>query len=485
MAKTHLILTDDALTVVPSNDHAETFLSYQEKIIVKNGPPHWGTTVEKQKRFAFKVIRDNPKVIQTMQGFWFDLKRHLEEKGYEVTVEDLRQPFPMPRMDLMKGFRFSQAELLEDFLSYNMSGLLGAPTRYGKTVLMENTVRAFPGLTTVVTAPGVDLVKQLYEHLREALPHREVKMIGGSSRVKYPSEDITVVSMDSLDKADTGRTRLLLVDEPHAAVTNSRLPLLNDFKKARRFGYGATLTGRFDGKDRLITGLIGPVLAERTYLEAVAEKAICPLYVLFLRIPISKDQARKSWNRDKAYKNLFFQSDRIASITRKICRELLPQDWQTLMFIKNEPQAEFYLDQIGAEGTIAMAKRMSAAERHEVMELMKQASIKRCLATDIYSQGVTFSHVRAMINLAGGGANTTTIQKPGRLAEIRPDKNCGIIFDFMFYPAEGSTSKDFGSGTNFLFIDSRNRFKAYTDKGYTVIMVDTFGHLKSEFQKLM
>ena len=81
-----------------------------------------------------------------------------------------------------------------------------------------------------------------------------------------------------------GSTELLLADEPHALVTSTRLGVIDGFLKARRYGYGATLKGRFDGRDKLITGIFGPVLAERTYLEAVEEGAICPLNIIMFQI---------------------------------------------------------------------------------------------------------------------------------------------------------------------------------------------------------
>ena len=345
------------------------------------------------------------------------------------------------------------------------------------TTLIKNTLKAYSGLTTVVTAPGADLVTQLYKDIKEELPHREVKLIGAGSKVQYPSEDITVISMDSMDKADFGRTELLIIDEPHAAVTDSRLPILNSFQKARRLGFGATLHGRYDGKDALITGLIGPVLAERTYTEAVAEGAICPLKVYMLRIPVHARSAKTSWNRTQAYKNLLFESPKMAEIADKLCKQLIPDGWQTLIFIKNEKQADLYLKYIGEAGTIAMAKKLTAKQRKEIMERMRGDDIKRCIASDIYSQGVTFNHVRVMINMSGGGNNATTIQKPGRLAEVREGKKAGVIIDFAFYPADGLNMQNCGEGLRMMFVDSNSRRKAYTDKGYEVIDVSSFDEL--------
>jgi superfamily II DNA or RNA helicase len=471
----HLMWDDSVLTIAPSSAALEKFLTYREKSLIQDPKNPWKKVTKVTVNPLYKVVsqQNGYNVIQTMQGMWLKVKTFLEEQGWDVKFYDMRVTFPKPRLDLMCGFRFRQEELLKSFLNTNCSGLLGAPTRYGKTTLIKNTLRAFPNVHTVVTAPGADLVKQLHDDIKEALPHREVKLIGAGS-TKSPCDDINVASMDSLHKCDASACKLLLIDEPHACVTDSRLPELTKFDKARKIGFGATLKGRFDQRDILIEALIGPVIAERTFQEAVAEGAVCPLIVYMIVIPLSGN----SDDRDLAYKTHLFKGERVAKAVRWICHELLPSDWQTLIFIKNEDQAEYFLDWVGQAGTIAMAKRMTKKEREALMERMRGDEIKRCLASEIYAQGVTFNHVRSLINLSGGGANTSTIQKPGRLAEVRPDKKCGVVFDFFFTPGTGR-----GSGTQALCRESMARVNAYTEKGYEIIYVDSYNALEQSFKE--
>lgn len=349
-----------------------------------------------------------------------------------------------------------------------------------KTTLMVNYAKAYPGVPIVVIAPGVDLCTQLRDDFTgsRGVGDREVKLICSGSRNKEMSYDgITICSADSVDKLDPGVVRLLLADEPHALVTDRRVSAINKaFPIARRIGFGATLKGRFDGADDLIEGLFGPVLAERTYLEAVEEGAICPLAVIF----IDRWLDRAYGNRDRAYKQLLFENAHMANLTARLCNEVIPQHFQTMLFIKNEKQAELYRNEIGVDTTIAMAKRMSVKEREHVTELMRTDVIKRCLCTDIYVQGVTFSDVRVLINCEAGGNNTTAIQKPGRLAEIRPGKKCGIVFDFFFKDASGNLDK-----AACLVRDSFNRQLAYNEKGYSVIHVNTVDEAKQRFNELV
>jgi hypothetical protein len=134
-----------------------------------------------------------------------------------------------------------------------------------------------------------------------------------------------------------------------------------------------------------------------------------------------------------------------------------------------------------------MAKRMSNKEREECDRLMKENIIKRCLCTKIYVQGVTFSDVRVLLNLEAGGNNTSAIQKPGRLAEIRPGKKCGIVIDLLFVPPGekwGGYDRSINAWIN-LCKDSEARLTAYREKGYDITVVNNIDQLKDKFNELI
>lgn len=350
------------------------------------------------------------------------------------------------------------------------------------TTLMVNTLRAFPSLPAIVVAPGVDLVNQLYDDLtgERGVKGREIRKITGSTSNKVPSTDgITVCTIDSLRYVDETHPRLLLADEPHSLVTDTRLALLNKFTNARRIGFGATLTGRFDGRDKLITGAFGPVLVNRTYKEAVAEGAICQLNVIFLKINLTPTFA---YSRNNAYDKALFLNPTMANTVAAICKDVIPAEWQTLVFIANKAQADLYLNSIGEDTALAMAMTMSAKERAALTAKMRENNIKRCLCTNIFVQGVTFSDLMVLVNCNAGSKYTSTIQKPGRLAEIRPGKKCGIVIDFMFTPPEGMEVDD-GEWKR-PYVDSISRRKVYKNMGYGIYDAEDMHELKSIFKQL-
>lgn len=415
------------------------------------------------------------------QGFWKSLKDHLEAKGHSVHVTKTAEAIlPLPNLAAARiGLREWQWPWILKAMLCGDSGLIGAPTRWGKSYGMTALCNAFAGARTVITAPGVSLCRQLYEHFCEHLPARDIRGVYTGSRSKTQGPDITVCSVDSLHLMDYDDTDLLIIDEPHAVVSEERMPKLVKFRRARKYGFGATLDGRFDKKDRLIEGLIGPVISNVTYREGVACGAISPLKVIMIKVPFSKDTLPGNLPREVVYKRLLTQSSRTAGLVKRLLTEVIPDDWQTMAFIVDEKQAEFYLREAFPEhGTIAMAKRMTDKERDIVTDRIASGELVRVLASNIYVQGVTFPDLKVVLNLANGGATTTAIQKPGRLLQTRPGKNYGVMIDFMF------ECKDWEDETRSRppyagFIgECASRLKKYREIGYDVHIIDNAADAK-------
>ncbi len=412
---------------------------------------------------------------------------HISGPVHEVPVRLERKKLPAPTgkiNHLVTGFTMQRLEMGEYF-GFEVEGedkkfLMGNFMVTHNSTLMRNILRAWPTTQTIVILPGADLLRQCHEELKAEIPDREIKLIGAGSKTQYQSEDITVVSMDSLHKVDPGPVKLMVIDEPHAVVASSRINYLPLFTNARRYGLGATLNGRYDGRDFLLEGHVGPVLAKRTYTEGVAEGAICPIKVMMIRWPI----ANISGDRDNAYRTQLFENELIGRCARYLSDVVIPRDWQMLYFIKTESQADFLSDCIGRDVSVAMAKKLSDKERKAMTERVRKNHIKRVICSDIYVQGVTFHEVMVLVNCGGGGASTSTIQKPGRLAEIRKGKSAGLMIDFLFTTQnEGMPNCDaealspgkmrgMSEGVGCLVRESYLRLKAYHDIGYDVDIVE-------------
>jgi superfamily II DNA or RNA helicase len=479
----HLVLDESCVLVVPATRDLEKLLTFTEKVMEKEEGKRGQKVVKRQVPMYTKhALPENPKLhaLQAPQGFWLKIQKHLEAQGVRVTVTDVRLKFPEPDFSRIHGLRFSQEPLLKEALYKKFSGLIGAPTRFGKSSLLLNTLRAYPGLKTVVTLPGVDLIEQLHAELEKSLPERDVQLLHGGSRKRTQGPDITVVSMDSLDKCDHAGTRLVLIDEPHALVTDGRMPDFTKFERARKIGFGATLEGRFDNRDPLIEGLIGPVLAERTYREAIAEGAIAPIVVYMLPLPV---KGFYCYDRNAAYKKIMWENEVFARWIKWIAESLVPMEWQVMGFIQNEKQANYLQARMGnLIVEVAMAKLMTKNERKDMTDRLRSADTRFCLASNIYAQGVTFSKLRVVLNLSGGGASTGTIQKPGRVAELIAGKRCGVVFDFLFEAPADHSDDDMRGACWQPVWESKARKAYYEAKGFEVYVPRTQQQLVEMFR---
>jgi superfamily II DNA/RNA helicase len=124
---------------------------------------------------------------------------------------------------------------------------------------------------------------------------------------------------------------------------------------------------------------------------------------------------------------------------------------------------------------------MTDKQRDALFAMMSDGSISRCLASDIYAQGVTFSDLRAVVNLGGGGPYTNTVQKPGRLAEIRPGKVSGLMVDIMWDP-EGARP---GTPYGMLVHDAKGRYEVYKEKGYNIHFVHNREELRDTIAEIV
>ncbi len=480
--KLRLVRTNSDLVIVNSTRTLETKLGFMKKSLVQDPQKPWERKTKKTRVDLFEVLNEaGPRVVVCPQGLWRVVRLWAKSKDIDVLETDDRPAFPAPRLDLIKGLRFSQKPLVCSALLANTSGLIKAPTRYGKSRLIFSILRAFPGVRTVVVTPGVDLIEQTLQELKAHLPGRDIVLLGGGSRVQTQGPDITLCSMDSMHKCDHSQTQLVIVDEPHMVVTDSRAPELAKFVHARKYGLGATLSGRFDQADLMIEALIGPILAEITYRQAVAEGAI--LQIVAFMIEVKFDYVPYS-NRDQAYRHIIYNNGALAGTIAKVCDEILPEDWQTIVFISNEKQALQIANTMSTE-VIAMDKRLTKKERKEMMRQMASNTLKRCVSSEILSTGVTFPDLRAIVMAAGGGGSITAIQKPGRLAQVMPGKSFGYLIDFRMVPRfkhnlePGSISKAVFMVLN----DSRLRQAAYEDLGYKVEILNNVDELPAALAK--
>jgi superfamily II DNA or RNA helicase len=132
--------------------------------------------------------------------------------------------------------------------------LVQSATGSGKSLIIVSAIEPFVTKAEhqdkiFVVAHKIELIEQLYNHIKQWLPQVEVGIIGNKSQYKPNlSALIQVVSIQALVyQKELPPVKLLIIDEAHHCAANSYIKLFQRYPEAYRLGLTAT-PRRIDGK---------------------------------------------------------------------------------------------------------------------------------------------------------------------------------------------------------------------------------------------
>ena len=261
--------------------------------------------------------------------------------------------------------------------------------------------------TIVVAVPDKDVTRKNYEDLKELLPDRRVGLVMSGSNIV--SDDIQVITLDSLHKLSPDDVGVVIVDEMHTASADSRSDKLLAFTKARFWGVSATPDGRYDGKDRVAEGIFGPVVATFSYQDGVKAGCLVPLKVLWLDAPepqMGAEHFCKYAKRESRYDYGVFYNINLNRLIGRIFKSI-PRELQALGMLKFTKHMEYVLRGCATEhccplpeqahagtdpkafppATFLHVHAVSAADRKSLYYRMKNGEVRKAIATEVYKQG--------------------------------------------------------------------------------------------------
>ena len=326
---------------------------------------------------------------------------------------------------------------------------------------------------SVFAAPSKDITKKNAEEVAKLLPHRDVGLI--MSGINRPSDDIQVITLDSLHRLNPLEVGLLIVDEMHTSASDSRAADILKFVNARKYGVSATPLGRFDGKDPVAEGLFGPIVVQKNYKDGVEAGALVPIEVIWVNSPepsVGMGKYMLYKTRDGKVKagsiNNHGQNRIIAQILR-----LLPHDVQCLVitqFIEHMHHILQYCDDDVAYAHAQTSdkelrkfpgvKAISAKERNEIYARIASGEMKKVVSTHIFKEGVNFVHLNVVVNASGGGSDIAAAQIPGRASRKSEGKDKAYMVEF-WHPWD----TDLGKAGPLLAADKQRR-KVYNELGF-------------------
>jgi superfamily II DNA or RNA helicase len=403
-------------------------------------------------------------------GFISKVNNLLTKAGYKVEIVDINSEHPRTDRfaldwdNVVNNFKFRerQEEVLVKVAS-NYRGVVSAPTGFGKSFQYKAMCLLFSKARIIITTKRVDIVESIKLDLSTVIPN--IGQIGGG--IHKPSR-ITIVTADSLHKVDPEDVDIVIGEEVHELAADSYAVQLSRFKRARMYGFTATPTGRMDNADIRIESLFGPIVFNMSYPEAVKLGLVVPIKVKWIPVrgdnPASGmvDIPKKRWG---LWRNEY-RNQLIASAAREF-----DEDEQVLIMVTTFEHA-VYLRQHLPEFTLCYAERgddadfnrylkngmlppdepvMTSKRRQELRKDFTSGKLKKVIATDVWSTGVSFNGLAVMIRADARGSEIMDSQIPGRVSRLDKANNkaeglvidCGDEFDNGFRLAANKRKKNY------------------------------------------
>lgn len=435
------------------------------------------------------LYSESGNILTTLPGFGHRILEYLRKTGTPYRLLDGRSPLPKPDFDrACQGLRDYQIEPVVDMLMAG-GGILSAATGFGKTKIASAIINAFDpeqlklrGTPRIVfSAPDKDINYKNWEALSKYMPDREVGLVMSGYR-KF-SDDIQVITLDSLHLVDPDEVGILIVDEVHTSASETRVESLSKFMNAARWGVSATPSGRFDGGDMLIEGLFGPVVCQRTYQDAVKLGALVPIEVYWVKAPtpaVGMDYYNHYKTRDAKIRAAIVNNPPYAKLVADLVKRV-PESRSVLCFTQwiaqmanihaHCPEVEYVHAQ--TKDGVGTIRPITPKQRKEIYARMESGETRKMLATHCWKQGVDFPSLDIVVNASGGGSDIVAKQIPGRASRKADGKDKAYVVDFIH---EWDVDPDTRKPGPVLSSDYSRR-RSYAELGFEQHFVDSVDEL--------
>lgn len=432
----------------------EPYLRYEKKKLLYGAnryDPNTGfkhNKVEVVEKLCFRY--DTFGRMITSFGFIYRVVSLLKQAGYAVeiteTVFEKERPncneVDMDNVENHFHFRERQHDCLKAIIS-KPSGVIHAPTGFGKMALIVMTCLMFPHAKIDVVTRRSGLVNKLNAYLTKYIP-----LVGqvGDGRKEFGR--VTVYTAASLHHSDF-KADIVLVDEAHELLADESSSNLARYRHARMYAFTASPYGRMDGTDIRMEAIFGRIIFHLSYQEAVALHLVVPIRVEWCDVKLQDNPCADLEDVPKKRWGLWRNQERNEIIAAK-ARSFDPDDQVLILvetiehavYLRNHlPEFTLVYDQMEAkdwrsyqrEKMLAKDEPQMTPERKEDLRIQfETGKLKKAIATKMWSVGIDPVELTALIRADGAASEIMDIQAPGRVSRIRPDgtKEVGIVCDF-------------------------------------------------------
>lgn len=420
--------------------------------------------------------------ITTYYGYTSRIKEIAQELGctlevQDLTPEDSNSPgayeTDWDNVHRRIQFRVRQEECLRA-IENNEGGIIKAPPAFGKSHLMAAIARLYPRAKIDIVIKRRDLVERTVRTLTGLLP--QVGIIKGGT---FKPDRVTVITAASLHRSN-GEADIVICDEVHELMSpRYSEDIARTYKFSRNFGLTATPEGRADNADAKLEYMFGPIIFNMSWQEATELGLIVPMEARWVPIQMRRNPARGARDVAKKRLGIWTNTYRNAVIAATV-RQHGPEE-QVLILVETIEHAvhlghqlpEFELcyaemeltnlERYQRDGMLPPDYEPMTADKRSAMRIsFENHDLKKVIATDVWSTGVSFERLAVLVRADARGSEIMDTQAPGRVARTHTDsgKEKGIVYDFYDHFDSGFKGK------------STKRRSNYEKKGWTQIDVE-------------
>lgn len=403
----------------------------------------------------------NKKYSSFPTGLLSLLLSFLDREKILYKIKDLRQ-IPNTKRVYRKinkppTLRYYQQEIVDECIK-NHRGIIEAATGSGKTNCILELVYQLKN-NILIVVPSSTILVQFYNILIKTFGKKHIGLITGNKKQLNSSITIaTYQSLSNIDKKFFDKIDTLIIDEAHHSACESLIELNKKcFNNIYHRYYFTGTAYRNDGKDMDLQSVVSDqFLYKYPVQQGIDDNYLVP--IKFIVYKYSHQFSGGNWRKeltDCIVNNLEYNKMIIDKAKR-----LNEKNIGTIIFVDQINHGKFLEKNI--PGAVFVNGTEERAINMESIDDFNKGKFNILIGTSVIGEGVDTVRARCGIMAGGGKAESTIVQRIGRLLRPFPNKNHSMMIDFTH------------NNTKYLqehFIERHNIYK-------------TFGEDKIQFKSL-
>ena len=262
-----------------------------------------------------------------------------------------------------------------------------------------------------------------------------------------------VSTIQSVKKiCDLTKYKLLLIDEVHNASASQFQDFLSQFGCPLKFGFSASpnRTGDFLGYAK-IRQFVGSPIVKIESNELIENKVMAKPNIYFIKNECKEDEY---FDYQTAYSEEIINGTKRNNIAKAICDKYKTGILILVNIVEHGEKIEELIP-----GSKFISGETSEEERQKVIKDFDNGDLPVLIGSSILQEGISITHMKAMVLLCGGKSNVAIVQKIGRSLRFKKGEKESVDY------------YDFYDSAKFLSKHSKMRLNLYKKNGYTDIKV--------------